>query len=158
MNETPDNIEQSPQHSALESLLDAASDMARDMLGCPRVGFTIVDVRDVAEAHVRALTASEAAGRRLICTGEFQWLTDLARVLDDHLADRGYQVPTRGLPNWLVHLAALFDPTVRLVTGQLGRRAELDTSQIRSTLDWSPRPVAETIRDTADSLIAHNIV
>ena len=67
-------------------------------------------------------------------------------------------VVTRGLPNWLVHLAALFDPTVRLVIGQLGRRSELDTSQIRSTLDWSARPVAETIRDTADSLIAHGIV
>ncbi|MDP6344805.1 MAG: aldehyde reductase [Alphaproteobacteria bacterium] len=132
--------------------------LARDMPGLPRIGFGIVDVRDVATAHVEAMTEAAAAGRRYICSGEFVWLGEIARILAEAYGDRGYRVPRRELPNWAVRLAALFDPTVRLVTDQLGLRNDFDTTRIQEDLHWQARPVKETVLDTADSLIAHGLV
>lgn len=132
--------------------------MAREMPGCPRIGFTLVDVRDVADAHILALTAPQAAGKRFVCSGEFYWISDLARALSGHLGDKGYRIPTRELPNWMVRLGALFDPTIRSVLHQLGERKEIDAARLRAELRWSPRPNEDTIRDTADSLIEHGVV
>jgi dihydroflavonol-4-reductase len=132
--------------------------LAREVPGLPRLGWSMVDVRDVAAAHIAALTAPAAPGRRYICSNEFQWMADVARILAKHLAGSGRRVPTRPLPDWLVRLIALFDPAVRRVAGDLGRRTDFDNSAIRRDLDWRPLPIAETITDTADSLIAHGVV
>jgi len=132
--------------------------MNRDMPACPRLGWSVVDVRDVAAAHIAALTAPAAAGRRYICAGSFMWIADMARVLADHFAGTGRRIPTQRLPDWLFRLASLFDPTLRLVVSDLGRHTEYDTSAIRRDLDWTPRPADATITDTADGLIAKGIV
>lgn len=128
--------------------------MAREVPGCPRLGFSFVDVRDVALAHVAAMTEPAAAGRRYICSSEFFWMVDIARLL----ADAGHKVPTRMLPDWLVRLVGLFDPTIRRVAPQLGYESTFDTSRIRDELQWQPRPLAETILATADSLKSHGVV
>lgn len=132
--------------------------LAREVPGLPRLGWNMVDVRDVAAAHVAALTAPAAAGRRYICSEDFYWMTDVANILVEHLKGSGRRIPTRRLPNWLVRSLALFDPAVRRVAGDLGRHSSFDTSAIRRDLAWQPRPMARTITDTADSLIAHNVV
>ena len=141
----------SPSVEAVRKLL------AREVPGCPRLGWSFVDVRDVAAAHVAALTAPEAAGHRYICSGGFHWMSDIADMLAGHLAPMGRKVPTRRLPDFVVRLVALFDPTVRMVASDLGRRSEFDTAAIRRDLGWEPRPIAQTVSDTADSLIAHGV-
>lgn len=128
--------------------------MAREVPGLPRLGFSFVDVRDVALAHVAAMTAPAAAGRRYICSNEFLWMADMARLL----SDAGHKVPTRRLPDWLVHIVALFDPTVRMVIPQLGSKSTFDTSRIRDELQWQPRPLPDSILATADSLKGHGVV
>jgi len=142
----------SPSVEAIRKLL------AREVPGCPRLGWSMVDVRDVAAAHVAALSAPTAAGHRYICSGGFHWMADIARMLAAHVGPMGRRVPTRQLPDWVVRLVALFDPTVRMVTGDLGRRSEFDTAAIRRDLNWQPRPIVETVDDTADSLIEHGVV
>jgi len=132
--------------------------LAREMPACPRLGWSVVDVRDVAAAHIAALTAPAAAGHRYICAGPFLWIAEMADILAAHLADTGRRVPTRRLPDLLFRVAALFDPTLRLVVDDLGRRSDFDTTAIRRDLDWTPRPVSETINETADGLIAHGVV
>jgi nucleoside-diphosphate-sugar epimerase len=132
--------------------------LAREIPGVPRVGFSLVDVRDVAEAHVRAMEAPEAAGQRFICSGEFYWRADVARVLKAHLAARGYKIATRELPDWAVCLFALIDSSARSIVPQLGIRKEIDASRLAATLDWHPRPPDQSIRDTADSLIELGVV
>lgn len=132
--------------------------LAREVPGVPRLGWSFVDVRDVAAAHVAALTAPAASGHRYICSAEFHWMPEIADILAAHLIPTGRKVPTRRLPDLLVRLVALFDPTVRMVVGDLGRRSGFDTAAIRNDLDWQPRPLAQTINDTADSLIAHGVV
>ena len=69
--------------------------------GLPRLGFNIVDVRDVADLHIRAMTAPEAAGQRFIAAGDFAWMADLAALLRARLGDGAAKVPTRKAPDLL---------------------------------------------------------
>ncbi len=126
--------------------------------GLPDFGFGIVDVRDVADMHVRCLTAPDMAGERFICSGPFMTMAEIAKVLRDGLGKSARKVPTRRLPNWAVRIAALFDPMVRQVLGELGNRRESPPVHAREKLGWIPRPADESILDTARSMIALGIV
>ena len=126
--------------------------------GLPRLGFNIVDVRDVADLHIRAMTDPAAAGQRFIAAGEFAWMADIAALLRARLGDQAAKVPTRNAPDVLIRLAALFDRDLSAVTGSLGKRQEFTSAKAQSVLGWRPRPMAETILDCANSLIAKGLV
>lgn len=128
------------------------------MPGAPRIGFEIVDVRDLADIHIRAMTAPEAAGERFLATGEFMWMRDMALALRAGLGDAARKAPTRNLPNLAVRLAALADPTLREIMPALGRRHRHTTAKARRLLDWQPRPAAETVVDCGRSLLAQEPV
>ena len=121
--------------------------------GAPRLGFSLVDVRDVADLELRAMTAPEAGGERFIAATEFLWMSDIATVLRDRLGEAASKVPTRTVPNFIVRAMALFDPGIRSVIGGLGKRTELSSEKARSTLGWAPRPIEDTIAETGESLI-----
>jgi dihydroflavonol-4-reductase len=127
------------------------------MPGTPRIGLEVVDVRDLADVHVRAMTAPEAAGQRFLATGEFLWMRDIALILRDGLGDAGTKVPTRQLPNIAVRAAALFDKSLREVMPGLGRRNRHTTAKARELLGWSPRPARDCILDCARSLADHGV-
>ena len=129
-----------------------------DLPGLPHIGFPVCDVRDIADAHVRAMTLPDLNGERFLCTAETLWLSDIAAVLKSRLGDRAKRVPTRRLPDFLVRLAGLFDPEIRLVLPELGRERICDSSHARAVLGWAPRAPAESIVDTARSLIEHGLV
>ncbi len=129
-----------------------------ELPGLPRIGFGICDVRDIAAAHVAAMTLPGMAGERFLCSGEYLWLADVAAILKSRLADAAKRVPTMRLPDFLVRLSALFDAEVRLVMPELGRERIGDARHARDRLGWNPRPAAETIVDTARSLIAAGLV
>ncbi len=126
--------------------------------GLPRLGFGVVDVRDVADLHVRAMTAPNMDGERFIASGKFLWMRDIAEILKLRLGARAKKVPTRGLPDFLLKLSALFDPTVRMVTPELGKVRECSSAHAKAVFGWVPRPEEETIVDTANSLLAHGLV
>jgi dihydroflavonol-4-reductase len=126
--------------------------------GVPRLGFSLVDVRDVADLEIRAMTAPEAGGERFIAATQFLWMADIGQVLRERLGESASKVPTRTIPNLLVRGMALFDPGIRSVVGGLGKRTELSSEKARSTLAWSPRPIEDTIAETGESLIRHDAV
>ena len=126
--------------------------------GLPNFGFGVVDVRDVADLHVRALTAEGIDGERFIASGPFMMMKDVAAVLRDRLGNEARKVPTRGLPDFLLQLSALFDPTIRMVTGELGKQRITPSDHARDVLGWVPRPAADTIADSARSLIDMGVV
>ncbi len=142
----------SPSLEVVKKLLDGA------LPGLPRLGFAVVDVRDVADLHIRAMTAPNMNGERFIAAGRFMWMRDVADVLKIRLGDQAKRVPTRGLPDWLLRIAARFDPTVRMVTPELGKVRECSSAHAKAVLGWVPRPEEETIVDCAESLIAHGLV
>ncbi len=121
--------------------------------GTPRIGFNIVDVRDVADLHLRAMIAPEAGGERFIAVARFAWMSEVAEVLRDRLGDSAAKVPRRNLPNLLVRAMGLRNPSIRAVAEQLGKRVELSSEKARTVLGWEPRPVEETIADCGRSLV-----
>ncbi|WP_280306576.1 NAD-dependent epimerase/dehydratase family protein [Nocardia neocaledoniensis] len=142
----------STSHEPVRRLLD------RDVPGSVRTGWTPVDVRDLAVAHRLAMEVPEAAGNRYLCAAEPLWMGELAALLAREYGPRGFRVPTRVLPNWLVRLVAVFDKGVRLTVPVLGRTERVSADKARRELGWTMRPIEETVRDTADSLIAFGIV
>jgi nucleoside-diphosphate-sugar epimerase len=128
------------------------------MPGSPRIGLEIVDVRDLVDIHIRAMTAPVAAGQRFLATGEFMWMREMAKTLRDRLGPAGAKVSTRQLPDWVVRLTSVFDKSLRDITVSLGRRNRHTTEKAARLLDWRPRPAAPTVIDCANSLIAHGVV
>jgi len=126
--------------------------------GLPRFGWPLVDVRDIADLHYRAMLAPEAAGQRYIGAGPFYWMTDIAKVLRERLPAMAKRVPKRSLPNVLVRLSAVFDPIVRDRLFELGKFRPVSSDKARTGLGWSPRTNDDTIVATAESLIAQGIV
>lgn len=121
--------------------------------GIPRLGFWVVDVRDVADLHVRAIEAPEAAGQRFLAAGEFLWMEEIAATLKLQLGSRASRVPTRRLPNAVVRLMSLFMRPLRMLTPELGRTNALTSEKARRVLGFSPRPAATTLVECAESLL-----
>ena len=126
--------------------------------GVPRLGFSIVDVRDVADLHIRAMTAPQAADQRFIASTEFAWIADLAVLLRARLGDAARKVPTRKVPDLVIRLAALFDRSLASVAPRLGDRRTFTSAKAQQMLGWRPRPLEETVLDCARSLIATGAV
>jgi len=136
------------EHSTSLALVER---LLKGMPGTPRIGFSVVDVRDVAALHIVAMTAAAAGGERYLAVARFQWMADVAAVLREQLGPAAAKVPKRRVPDLLVRAMALFDPAARSVVGQLGHRVELSNAKARA-LGWEPRPVEETIVDCGRSL------
>jgi dihydroflavonol-4-reductase len=126
--------------------------------GLPDIGFGVVDVRDVADLHVRALKAPGMAGERFLCSGPFMKLADIAGVLRSRLGTEASRVPTRRVPDFVVRVAALFDPMLRLAVTELGAIRNMDASHAKAVLGWVGRPAEESILASARSLIDLGIV
>ena len=124
----------------------------------PDIGFGVVDVRDVADLHVRALTAPDLAGERFIASGRFMKLREVAAVLRAQLGPDAHRVATRGVPDWLVRVAARFHPAARAVVGELGSVRNQSAAHAKAVLGWQTRPEEASIVDAARSLIALGIV
>ena len=127
------------------------------MPALPRLGFSLVDARDVAALELLAMKSPDAGGKRLVATDQFMWMAEIAEVLRDSLGDEAAKVPTRVAPNLLIKAVSVIDSSVRSFTGDLGKRIEFSNDRARE-LGWSPRPVEDSIVDTARSLKQHGIV
>jgi dihydroflavonol-4-reductase len=132
--------------------------MAGEFPGYAHLGWPLVDVRDVADMHVLAMETPAAAGERFLCAGEFLWMKEITEVLRSRYADYARKLPRRNLPNWVVRLFALFDPATASVVSALDRKHEVSHDKATRVLGWTPRPAAEAIAATADSLIKFGIV
>ena len=122
--------------------------------GCPRLMFGVVDVRDVADLHLRAMTHPAAAGQRfLACAGNFMRMVGMARVLKERMGPAAHRVPTRELPDWLVRLFTFVDPAARQILPELGKTKNATSAKAREMLGWAPRPREDAIVATAESLI-----
>ena len=124
--------------------------------GNPRRGFNVVDVRDLAVAHVLAMTAPQAAGQRFIASSDFMWMADIARTLKARLGSRAGKVSARVLPDVAVKLLAGANPAMREIAVGLGRRHCYTSEKARRVLGWAPRPATETVVDCAESLLAQS--
>jgi nucleoside-diphosphate-sugar epimerase len=141
-----------PDYSTSVLLIQRLMDGA--VPGSPKIQFGVVDVRDVADLHLRAMTDPAAKGERFLAVaGDFMSIQEIARVLKRRMGAAGEKVPTREIPNWLVRLAALRDPSIRQVIPELGKKKNGTNAKARRVLGWSPRSNEESIVATAESLV-----
>ncbi len=133
--------------------------LKRDIPAIPDMRILGVDVRDVALAHVAAMTAHGAAGQRfLLAPFEFA-MRSVARLLADTFGPRGYRVPTMPLPTWIVPLLARFDPSLKAIIPYIGSRVMVDNSPAERLLGLTHwRGLKESCLDQAHSLIANGTV
>ena len=125
-----------------------------DVPGLPRLRFGVVDVRDIADLHIRAMTNPAAKGERFIGTaGDFMSVLEIAQTLKTRLGAAARRVPTRQLPNWLLRLAALADSSLRQVATELGTVKNATSEKARRLLGWAPRSREDAIVATAESLL-----
>jgi nucleoside-diphosphate-sugar epimerase len=122
--------------------------------GCPKLYFGVVDVRDVADLHLRAMTNPAAKGERFLAVaGDFMSMQGIAKVLKARMNGAASRVPTRQLPNWLVRIASLRDPAVKQILPELGKRKNATNAKAKRLLGWNPRSNEESIVSTAESLV-----
>ncbi|MEM1346914.1 MAG: NAD-dependent epimerase/dehydratase family protein [Myxococcota bacterium] len=132
--------------------------VAREVPALPKLGFGVVDVRDVAWAHCEAMECEEAAGERFLCSTGFMWMQDMGEVLAEYLKPKGYNIPTMGMPGFMLRMVALVNPPIRQVTTELGQHRVASRDKIDRVLGYAPLDLKQSLRDTADSLIAHGVV
>ena len=122
--------------------------------GLPRVAYGIVDVRDVADLHRRAMSDPAAAGERFLAVaGEFMSVPQIAAVLRERMGDDAKKVPTRVLPNWVVRLVSRFDSSVKQIVPELGKSKQASNAKAKRVLGWAPRSNEDALVASAESLL-----
>ncbi|KAL2013743.1 hypothetical protein VTN00DRAFT_1268 [Thermoascus crustaceus] len=134
--------------------------MSESVPGYPQIYFSIVDVRDLADLHIRAMTDPGANGRRFIGTSDSGPVAfiGIAKILRKSRPGKAQKAPTRQLPNFLVRTVACFDPAVRGMLPELGVIKNISNEKAKTVLGWAPRSIDKCIVDNVDSLVKHNIV
>jgi len=148
-----DDSDFSPSVEAVRQLLAGEVPMAPDL------GFAIVDTRDTAALHVKCLEEPDLAGERFLAAGKFYKFIDVAKMLKEGLSsEQTKKVPSRVMPNFLVHLLSLFNEGIRSIKSELGKTRNCDVSHAKEKLNWETRPAEESVIDCAKSLIEHGVV
>ena len=138
---------------AIKRMLDGT------LAGCPRLCFGLVDVRDVADLHIRAMTDPAAKGERFLAVAEdFVSLLDVAKMLKNAFPAFADKIPSRELPNWLVRLASLRDANLRPLLSELGTKKNATNEKAKRLLGWAPRSNAESVAATGESLVRLGLV
>jgi dihydroflavonol-4-reductase len=128
--------------------------MLDGMPGCPKVNSGFVDVRDVADLHLRAMIDPVANGERFLAiAGDSLWFREVALVLRDRLGKAASKVTTREIPNTLVRLGAASNPALKALAPFLGVSMNATSAKAIALLGWSPRRAEEAIVASAESLI-----
>ncbi|MBN4046558.1 aldehyde reductase [bacterium AH-315-P15] len=126
--------------------------------GMPKLGFPIVDVRDVAGLHILALESDASNGQRFPCVSGFMWFSEIGAVLRANFPEFEKKIPKRELPNFVMHIAALFGQFPRSALSELGQKREVSSKNAATRLGWQPRSAEEAVIAAAQSLIDQGIV
>jgi nucleoside-diphosphate-sugar epimerase len=127
--------------------------------GCPDLAWNIVDVRDVADLHILAMTSPKAKGERFLCVSPpVMKIKDMSLTLHKELGKKAKRCPTRSLPTFMVKMIAWFDPAIALVVPDLGKVKVLSNEKAMNLLGWEPRSGVDALVASAESLVKFGLV
>ena len=107
------------------------------MPGCPKMQFGVVDVRDVADLHLRAMTDPAAKGERFLAVaGDFMSMLEIAKVLRERMGAAAKRVPTGNCPIGWCAFVSLFDPAVKQILPELGKHKNATNAKAKRLLGW----------------------
>ncbi|WP_428027966.1 NAD-dependent epimerase/dehydratase family protein [Altererythrobacter sp.] len=126
----------------------------------PNMGICVTDVRDVAKAHVAAIEApaEKVRGERFPTSTKFLWIAEMADVLRQRAPEIAGKVPTRRMPDWLVHVLSVFMPEMKQIKPELGNVRDVSGRHSEEVLGFTFIPAEQTLEDTARSLVQLGIV
>ncbi len=124
----------------------------------PKLSFGIVDVRDVARAHIIAMNSDAAIGKRFLLADRVLWFTELAEIIRTHFPDRSKKVPSGTIPSWAVHVFATFNPPLKAILPELGKLRNISNEQMRTVLGIEPISAEEAVTASAKSLIELGVI
>ena len=126
----------------------------------PNMGISVCDVRDVAEAHVRAIEApaDKVRGERFPTATRFMWMAEMSEAIRARVPEFAAKVPTRKMPDWVVKLLAMFVPTMKQVKSELGNVREVSGAHTEEVLGFKFIDPEQSLEDTLRSLVDHGIV
>src|SRR6185312_1896231 len=122
----------------------------------PNNGFTVSDVRDVAEMHVAAIETPAAAGERYLATGTYLPFARIAEILRQ--AYPNAKVTMRTVPDWLIRLLVRFNSPIRQIINDIGNEKHYDGSKGEALLGRPFRSPEEATLSAAESLIRLGMV
>ncbi|MCG6188499.1 SDR family oxidoreductase [Maribellus maritimus] len=129
------------------------------MKSTPKISFGIVDVRDVADIHIKAMTNPKANGQRFLATSDgTASFPEVAKILKTQKNKFSQRITKKVMPNWIVRFASLFKPELKSVSAQVGKVKILSNEKAKQVLNWKPRSKEVVITDTAASLIKFGII
>lgn len=135
--------------------LEIIDRMLTGIPGVPNIGLNIVDVRDVADMHILALTDPRAIGQRYLAVSEFMSMPEIAAYLRAQLGSRARRIPKRTIPDAVIKALAKVNPEMRTIAPFLDRKYTYSNAKARS-LGWTPRSARQTVIDCAESLLVNS--
>ncbi len=136
--------------AVIERLLNAKDPML------PNFGFSIVDVRDVAEMHVTVIDKPETFGQRIMAADRFMWFVEMAKAIKSAYPNR--KIRTRVAPDFFIRLLARIDPAIRTIVPFLGTLEKTDNARAIATLGRGMRQAPKSVVSSAKHLIDNNLV
>lgn len=119
----------------------------------PNLVADIVDVRDVAELHLRAMTAPAAKGERFLATAGGLSFQAIGQLLKARLGEAARRVPTKTVPDWVVRIIGRFSAQIAQVVPYLSHPLNSSNAKASRVLGWNPRSAEDAILATAESLL-----
>ena len=132
------------------SLGFGAAMLRGEMPAVPNVNIVMVDVRDVAEHHFKAMVLPEADGKRFISAHA---KPDAFFRVAQILREAGHsKAPKRRLPSFLFKMIALVDSEARGMVNFIDVSVGCDNSLTMDLLEWTPTPLEKTVTDMGQSI------
>ena len=125
--------------------------MQKKLPAIPKLSFGVVDVRDVADAHVAAMTHPGAAGERFLVSESVLWFRDIVAILNEAYPER--KLPTKELPSWLVRVLSNMNPVLKQIVPELGKFRNVSSEKARRVLGWQPRSAGDAVLSSAKTLV-----
>ena len=122
------------------------------------MNFSIVDVRDVAAAHLVAMEKPEAVGNRYILNSETMVMQEMAQIISEEFCPQGYKIPTRVIPKALLWLGKFLSVQMKILYPSVGKRVRYNNEKMLNELGVKPRPARESIIDACYSLVELGLV
>jgi len=132
--------------------------LKNELPGVPNLHLPLIDVRDVATAHLRAMTYPGAAGNRYICCSSSYWMMDIAKILQKEFSPKGYKVTTFGIPKAAVWVVSWWDKDAESILPTLGVETNMTNEKIKKELGMEFREASESLIEMGNSLIEIGLV
>ena len=132
--------------------------LSGNLPGVFAINFPLVDVRDVAAAHIKGMTVEEANGHRFILVSGNLWMSEVAEIIQKEFDPQGYKIKTRKLPKFLLWLGSIFDSSAKKILPVVGKQLTYDTTPMKTVLGIESIDQQKMLIDMAYSLIEYGFV